>query len=166
MTAPAGFSAPPPPQGPGVHPPFPAPPIEGRGRRLGTSIALAIGAVLLIFGVGLAAVIGIGAVGGKALNEQADAVVADYLDAVRDRNYSDAYDMLCESARSSQSESEFTEQVSGQEPIVDYDLGDVSLVRLTVPVEVRYADGSRAELEAVLEQNTSTGRFEVCSIEE
>ncbi|GAA2560602.1 hypothetical protein GCM10010435_35030 [Winogradskya consettensis] len=149
-----------------MQPPFPAPPIEGRGRRLGTSIALAIGAVLLVLGVGLAAVIGIGAVGGKALNEQADAVVADYLDAVRDRNYSDAYDMLCESARSAQSESDFTEQVSAQEPIVDYDLGDVSLVRLTVPVEVRYANGSRAELEAVLEQNTSTGRFEVCSIEE
>jgi hypothetical protein len=162
-----GSSGPPaPPQGPGVYPPFPAPPVEGRGRRRALGIWLGIGAFLLVAGGGLAAVIGIVSVGSKALDERADAAVSSYLDAVGDRRYDDAYDMLCESARSSESKSAFTERVSGEEPISRYDVGTLDLRTLTVPVDVRYASGSGAQLQAYLEQNTSTGAFEVCSIEE
>ncbi|AGL15137.1 hypothetical protein L083_1627 [Actinoplanes sp. N902-109] len=160
------FQAPPPPRGPGVQPPFPAPPVEGRGRRRAMGLGVGIGAFLLVAGGGLAAVIGILSVGSKALDERADVAVTRYLDAVGDRRYDDAYDLLCQSARSRLSEAEFTRQVAGDEPIAAYDVGELQLPGLTVPVDVRYADGSSARLRAYLEQNTSTGAFEVCSIEE
>ncbi len=149
-----------------MQPPFPAPPVEGRGRRRAIGIWVGIGTFLLVAGGGLAALIGVFTVGGKALDERADVAVSHYLDAVGERRYDDAYDMLCASARARQSEEQFTQSVSGDQPIARYDVGELDLVRLSVPVEVRYADGSSGQLRAYLEQNRSTGAFEVCSLEE
>ncbi|MFI7597412.1 hypothetical protein [Actinoplanes sp. NPDC049681] len=159
-------AAPPPPRGPGVVPPFPAPPVEGRGRRVGLGLGLGAGVLVLVLGGGLAAAIGLVAVATDALNEQADVVVSDYLDAVRDHRYGDAYDMLCQKTKDSQTEAEFTSEVSDDEPIASYDVGDLETIKLSAPVNVTYADGSTARLEAYLQQNRRTGRFEVCSIEE
>ncbi|MEV8508001.1 hypothetical protein AB0368_24725 [Actinoplanes sp. NPDC051475] len=158
--------APPPPQGPGVVPPFPAPPVEGRGRRVGLGVGLGAGVLVLVLGGGLAAAIGLFTVASDALNEQADVVVSDYLDAVRDRRYADAYEMLCQQTKDDQTEAEFTSKVSDDEPIASYDVGDLETIQLSAPVDVTYADGSTGRLEAYLQQNRRTGRFEVCSIEE
>ncbi|WP_306211939.1 hypothetical protein [Actinoplanes sp. RD1] len=164
MTAP---SVSPPPPGPGVQPPFPAPPVEGRGRRVGLGLGLGIGAFVLIGVVGLIALIGFGTVAQSAFNEQADKVVGEYLGALRDGNYSEAYEGLCDSARASVSEPEFTERVKQQPRITAWEVGDISLAtQVTAPVDVTYADGSTARLRANLEQDTSTGGFEVCSLEE
>ncbi|WP_305788753.1 Rv0361 family membrane protein [Symbioplanes lichenis] len=164
MTAPS-FSPPPP--GPGVQPPFPAPPVEGRGRRLGLGWGLGIGAVVLVGVVGLIALIGFGTVAQSAFNEQADKVVGEYLGAVRDGNYAEAYEGLCDSVRASVSESQFTERVQQQPKISSWRVGDINLTGdVTAPVDVTYADGTTDRLRAVLEQDTSTGGFEVCSIGE
>ncbi|MEV4637610.1 hypothetical protein AB0J80_09690 [Actinoplanes sp. NPDC049548] len=158
--------APPPPQGPGVVPPFPAPPVEGRGRRVGLGVGVGAGVLVLVLGGGVAAAVGLATVATSALNEQADVVVGDYFDAVRDKRYGSAYDMLCQETRDRQTEAEFTRQVSAKEPISRYDVGDLNLVDLSTPVDLTYADGSTDRVEAYLTQNRRTGRFEVCSIEE
>ncbi|UQU63505.1 hypothetical protein COUCH_31540 [Couchioplanes caeruleus] len=155
-----------PPSGPGVVPPFPAPPVEGRGRRVGLGLGLGALVLVLVLGGGLAAFIGLTTVATRALNEQADVVVSDYLDAVRDKRYGEAYDMLCQQTRDNETEAEFTSQVSAGEPIASFDVGDVELVQMSAPVDVTYADGSTARLRAYLAQNRRTGGFEVCRVEE
>ena len=157
---------PPPPQGPGVHPPFPAPPIEGRGRRVGLGLGLGAGVLLLVCGGGAAAAAGLTRVVSNAFNEQSQVVVGDYLDALRDREWSQAYDQLCAEARQKETESQFTSRVSAQELITSWDIGPVDLVQFATPVSVTYADGDTAELRAFLGQSRETGGFEVCSLEE
>jgi len=157
---------PPPPPGPGVVPPFPAPPVEGRGVRIG--LGLGIGAVVLVLvcGGGFAAVIGLTRVMGSALNEQADVVVGDYLDALGDGNYADAYDQLCDEAKASETESAFMNRVSSGQRITDYEVGDVDFVQLVAPVDVTYSDGDTAQLRAYLGPDREAGGFRVCSVEE
>jgi hypothetical protein len=161
-----GQQPPPPPQGPGVHPPFPAPPVEGRGRRIGVGLGVGGAVLLLVCGGGGAAAVGLISVMTSALNEQADVVVTDYLESLRDREWSQAYDQLCETAKQEESESEFTSRVSTAELITSWDVGSVDLNGSTAPVTVTYSDGDTAELKAYLEQNRSTGGFEVCSVKE
>jgi hypothetical protein len=160
--------APPPPQGPGVIPPFPAPPTEGRRRRIGMGLGIGAGLLVLICGGGFAAAIGLFTVAGSALNEQAQVVVGDYLDDVKAQRYSEAYDALCDQTRSQVSEAEFTSDAQAAEPIAKYDVGEMDLtaVDLNVPVDVTYQDGRTAHLKAYLGQDQETGRFQVCSVRE
>jgi hypothetical protein len=157
---------PPPPQGPGVFPPFPAPPVEGRGRRLGMGLGIGVAVLVLACGGGVAAATGLVSVMGSALSEQAEVVVGDYFGALKDRHWSQAYDMLCQKEKDAETESEFVRRVSAEEPIADYDVGDVEFVQLSAPVEVTYTNGDTAELRAYLTQNRQTGGFEVCGVEE
>ena len=161
-----GQQPPPPPQGPGVFPPFPAPPVEGRGRRVVVALGLGAGVLVLVLGAGVAAAVGLTRVVSSALNEQADVVVGDYLDALRDREWSQAYDQLCDEAQQKETEAQFTSRVSTEEPITAWDVGNVELVQLSAPVTVTYADGDREDLRAYLGQNRQTGGFEVCRVEE
>jgi hypothetical protein len=154
-----------PPQGPGVHPPFPAPPVEGRGRRIGLSLGVAAGVVVLVCGGGLAALIGLSTTGQQAINERAVAAVRGYLDAVRDGRYDRAYAQLCDRAQRQETASEFRERVSA-DPLTSYQLGEVDPFTMTVPVQATYADGDSADLDAVLVQDTGTGAFEVCELAE
>ncbi|MGW4944644.1 hypothetical protein ACWEOZ_23985 [Actinoplanes sp. NPDC004185] len=161
-----GQQPPPPPQGPGVFPPFPAPPVEGRGRRVGLALGLGAGVLVLVLGAGVAAAAGLMRVMSSALNEQADVVVGDYLEALRDREWSQAYDQLCPQAKEQETEAQFTSRVSTEEPITAWDVGNVELVQLSAPVSVTYSDGDTADLRAYLGQNRQTGGFEVCRVEE
>jgi hypothetical protein len=161
-----GQQPPPPPQGPGVVPPFPAPPVEGRGRRLGLGLGLGALVLLLVCGVGVAGAAGLVRVVGSALDEQADVVVGEYLEALRDREWSQAYNLLCDQSKQEETESEFTSRISTSEPITSWDVGSVDVTRLSAPVSVTYADGDTADLFAHLAQNRQTGGFEVCSVEE
>jgi hypothetical protein len=161
-----GQQPPPPPQGPGVYPPFPAPPVEGRGRRLGLGLGVGAGVLVLVCGGGVAAAVGLGRVMTSALNEQAEVVVGDYLDALRDREWSQAYDQLCDEARQKETEAQFTSRVSTAERITSWEVGNVDLTQLAAPVAVTYADGDTADLRAYLGQDRETGGFEVCRVEE
>jgi hypothetical protein len=161
-----GQQPPPPPQGPGVYPPFPAPPVEGRGRRVGLGLGLGAGVLLLVCGGGAAAAVGLVRVMGSALNEQAEVVVGDYLDALRDREWSQAYDQLCDQAKQEETEAQFTSRVSTAKPITSWDVGAVDLTRLSAPVAVTYSGGDTADLRAYFQQSRETGGFEVCSVEE
>ena len=166
-TAPLAPAPPPPPPGPGVHPPFPAPPTEGRNRRIGTSLGLAGGALVLACGGGVAAAVGLVTVTSRALNEQVHVVVRDYLDDVRAKRYNEAYDEQCQQAKDRESRAEFAGRVAEEDPIASYRIGDISLTSLnqSVPVDVTYADGGTGQLYVSLGQNPQTGRYQVCGVE-
>ncbi|MEU8242125.1 hypothetical protein AB0C07_28060 [Actinoplanes missouriensis] len=157
---------PPPPPGPGVHPPFPAPPVEGRGRRVGLSLGITGGVLLLVCGGGAAAVAGLTAAMDDALNEQVDVVVGRYVQAVQNRDFARSYDLLCPAAQRAESESAYTSRLSATEPFSAYQIGDLDLVYASVPVQLTYPDGRTETVEAELSQNTSTGAFEVCDLGE
>ncbi|MEV6346565.1 hypothetical protein [Actinoplanes sp. NPDC051851] len=157
---------PPPPPGPGVHPPFPAPPVEGRGRRIGLGFGIGGGVVLLVCGGGLAAVIGLGTSLSGSLGERADAAVTDYMDAVQAREFGRAYGLLCAEARAGESSTAYAQRMALTEKVTAYQVGDLDMTTLHVPVDVTYADGDTAHLSARLGQDESTGEFEVCDLGE
>jgi len=155
-----------PPQGPGVQPPFPAPPVEGRGRRIGLGLGIGALVVVLVCGGGVAALIGLGTSMQGALQERADAAVRGYLNAVRDGRYDAAYGKLCDQAQRRETRAEFRSRVAAEQPISSYELGRLNMVNASVPVSVSYADGRTAQLDAYLGQDQDTGEFEVCELAE
>jgi hypothetical protein len=161
---PSGPPAPPP--GPGVHPPFPAPPVEGKGKRIGWGIGIAAGVVVLVCGGGLAALIGVGVSMQGSYQEKAHAAVGGYLNALRDKKYDAAYDLLCDETQQDETAAEFRSKVSSEPGIQTYTMGDFDLVSGSVPVNAVYENGDRAQLEAYLGVDRDTGGFEVCSLGE
>jgi hypothetical protein len=155
-----------PPQGPGVHPPFPAPPVEGRGKRVGWTIGISIGVVLVVCGLGSAALIGALVASQGSSQEHAHAVVSSYLNALRAGKYDDAYNLLCDDAQQSESPGEFRARERTEPVIERYSLGDLDLINAAVPVHATYDDGGTAELEAYLAVDRKTRDYEVCSIGE
>ena len=159
-------AAPPPPPGPGVQPPFPAPPIEGRGRRIGWGLGIGGGLLLLICGGGLALVLGLGTAITRSYDESAHKSAGAYLDALHAKRYDQAYALLCQQAKDDETPSEFRSRVSAMEPIASYRLGDLDIVRRTLPVDATYENGDTAQLEAYFAQNATTGEYEVCDVGE
>src|SRR5689334_13140130 len=97
-TVPTLPPAPPqPPPGPGVQPPFVAPPTDGTRRRRGWAIGLSIGAVVAICALGVAALVGLGFLLVRVVQDEAKATVVSYLSALRDKDYETAYGLLCDS---------------------------------------------------------------------
>ncbi|MGI5214429.1 hypothetical protein [Plantactinospora sp. CA-290183] len=167
---PPGAPVPPPgagtvPPGPGAVPPFAAPPTEGRTVRMWLGLGVAALALLLCCGGGGAALVGLFVSGTEAVNEQAQAVVGDYFDALRREDFGEAYDQLCADAKRRESPREFEERVASEPEIASFQVGDVSVTtELAVPVDVTYTGGGQDNLRAVLDQDGSTGAFKVCAV--
>jgi hypothetical protein len=159
--------APAPPAGPGVTPPFAAPPVEGRNTRLWLGLGAAGLATLLCCGGGLAAGIGLVLTGAQAVNERAQGVVSAYLEDVRAGRYDEAYEALCPTLKRQESAREFSERVSDDPKISQYDVQDVNLStgQIILPVDVRYLGGGGETLNFRLEQDRNSGDFEVCGID-
>ena len=155
-----------PPQGPGVQPPFPAPPVEGRGRRVGLSIGVALGVVVLVCGGGLAAMIGILASSQSSAQEHANLAVSGYLDALRDGKYDKAYDLLCDETQQNESQAEFRRRVSGEPVVRTYTMGKFDMLTFSMPVDATYDNGTSVQLEAYLGSDRTTGAFQVCELGE
>jgi hypothetical protein len=160
------LSPPPPPPGPGVHPPFPAPPVEGRSKRVGTTVGIVAGVLVLVCGVGTIAGAGFLTSVTSALGEQAQVTVGRYLDDLRERDFDGAYQQLCQEARDDESQTDYVARMAASEPFQSYRVGELDLVRSSVPVDLTYPDGDRANVEAELQQSRSTGKFEVCGLRE
>jgi hypothetical protein len=156
------------PAGPGVTPPFAAPPVEGRSTRLWVGLGIGALALLLCGGGGVAALIGLVLTTSKAADEQVRASVGAYFDAVRAKQYDEAYRLLCPPARAAESASAFATRVAAEDPIRTYDVQPVALAStdLNVDVDVVYDNGTQDTVQVQLRQNTSTGRFEVCGVKE
>ncbi|GAA0812697.1 hypothetical protein [Spirilliplanes yamanashiensis] len=155
------------PAGPGVVPPFPAPPTEGRSVRLWAGLGIGALVALLCCGGGTVAAVGLVASSQAAIQERLDANVGDYFDAVRDERWGEAYGLLCDEAQDAESPAEFAARVAEDAPIRSYEVGSIPLTaeELMVPVEVVRADGTTATLDVRLDQDPSTGDFLVCGVE-
>jgi hypothetical protein len=160
-------SVPGPPPGPGVRPPFVAPPTDGMRRRRWLAVGLAGGALLLccvgsLFGAG-----GLLALGSQMVLDEASASVSTYLAAVRDKDYATAYAQLCDGEQANIDEGEFVDMLE-RSPLRSFTVGKAVIEsfgnddRLIVPATLRYADGHADSVRYLLDQDTSTGAFKVC----
>ncbi|MEV4757892.1 hypothetical protein AB0J86_22630 [Micromonospora sp. NPDC049559] len=156
---------PPPPPGPGVAPPFAAPPTEGRSLRLWLGLGAGALAVLLCCGGGGAALVGLVIAGSQAVNEQARAVTGDYFSALRTKNYNKAYGLLCEDQQVRESPSEFERRISAEPEIASYRVQDARVgAEVVVPVDVTFTGGGQELEEVTLVQDGRTGTLEVCGV--
>ncbi|GLI01716.1 hypothetical protein [Phytohabitans aurantiacus] len=155
-----------PPPGPGVTPPFAAPPTEGRSFRLWMALGVAALATVLCCGAGGTALVGLFITGGEAVNEQVQATAGDYFDALREQKFNDAYDLLCDRLRNDETPEQFGARMGREPRITSYSLGDVDLINLTLPADLTYTSGDRDTVRVAMDQDSGSGEFRVCGFEE
>ncbi|SCL38466.1 hypothetical protein GA0070624_6225 [Micromonospora rhizosphaerae] len=153
-----------PPAGPGVAPPFAAPPTEGRRARLWLGLGVGALAVLLCCGGGGAAIVGLAVTNAQAIDEQGRAVTDDYYQALVEKDWSRAYDKLCDDVQRQESRPEFEQRVASEPQISGYRVGRVDTQTLTVPVDVTLTGGGRETQQVTLKSDQQTGGMEVCGV--
>lgn len=159
--------APPPPAGPGVQPPFAAPPVDGDQTR--RWVGLGVGAAALVLCC-IGAVAGLGGLifaGVQAVNEQARVTVEKYLGALSQRKYADAYGLLCDDLQARESADAFARRLGRGPQVAGYTVGEPNIERtpITVPAEVRYDSGQARTLRFTLEQDRDNGQLEICGVD-
>src|SRR6266545_250022 len=162
------------PPGPGVQPPFAAPPVQKEGGTL--ALTLIIGSVVMVLCL-VGGGIGLGSAVYSAFREtdrEAKAAAGQYLDAIREQRYSDAYKMTCKPLRRKVDESEFTATKQRGGRIVDYELAQVEALqdgRLVVPATLQLESGDKTRIGVVMVREVVSGsgkgpraksRFRVC----
>jgi hypothetical protein len=162
----AGITVPPPPPGPGVQPPFVAPPTDGTRQRRWLAIGLAAGFVVLVCIGGLVGLGSLVVLGTQVVRDQASAAVTEYLTAVRDGEYLRAYSMLCDERQARVSEREFVNDNLDGPRVSDFTVGRAELSDdIRVPTTIRYADGTVDTVDFLMAQDSRTGDVEVCGME-
>jgi len=162
---PSVTDSPPVPQGPGVQAPFPAPPAEGGGARLGWGLGIAGAAVVLCCGGGLVAFLGFGVSQVAALNEQAHVVVSEYLGDLRDEKYDDAYKLLCDREQAALTRDRFEARERAREPLHDFTVGQFDINTGKIPVTERYEDGTSGQVIYIFASDPKTAQLEICGRE-
>jgi len=161
------LAVPQPPPGPGVQPPFVAPPTDGSRRRRWIATALIGSAVLVICAGGLVGLGGLVVFGNQMIVDQSKTAVSDHLTAVRDGDYSAAYEQLCDRRKAEVTESQFRDSVTDGPTINSFTVGEPVISRsIVVPATLSYTDGTEESVRYLIEQDTSTGGFEVCGRED
>lgn len=151
-----------PPRGPGVRPPFAAAPTEGSNARLWWGLGTAALALLLCGGGGLAVFIGMIVTGVRAVQDQTQQTVTRYVQALERGKFSDAYELVCDDLRSRYTAEDLEELERDTITSTGFSVGELDINTLTVPVTLDYANGSSREVVYQLDQDTTTGHFEVC----
>jgi hypothetical protein len=159
----SGLVPPPPPPGPGVQPPFVAPPTDGARRRRLTAVWLSIGAVVVLIVAGAVGGVGFVVLASRAISDQAEAAVTEYLGALRDEKFDKAYGLLCEPARAAISGDDFAAAQLRASRVTGFQVGRTVLGSdIIVPATVQRANGSVRSVDFAMRQDTRTGRLEVC----
>jgi len=157
-------TVPPPPPGPGVQPPFVAPPIDGVRQRRWLGLGLAAGVVVVLC---VGAVVGIGALGifgQQMVAERSQAAVSDYLTQLQRREFDKAWNLLCPAEKRRVNTTSFERLWQARPQISTFTVGEATIGNtVVVPAQVDNADGSSAALRFPMEQDSSTGDFQVCS---
>src|SRR5262245_11351369 len=100
-------TAPPPPPGPGVQPPFVAPPTEGTSRRRWIAAGISAGVAVLLCAAGVVGIIGIGVLLYQYARDQAEANVTAYLTALQHDDFEEAYRLQCDRLRATTTRAQF-----------------------------------------------------------
>jgi hypothetical protein len=166
MTVPPGeapnalHGPPPPPPGPGVAPPFAAPPTDRDNKSLW--IGLSAGALLLVLccAGGIGGIVLLSADGGLA-KTQAVQIVDAYLGALIEKDYGGAYNLLCEERTEQLTPAEYRRQVS-RNPIEAYAIGDATIEGEEFAVDVRLKPASGAEQTVVFRVVQERTQLKVC----
>jgi hypothetical protein len=137
------LAAPPPPPGPGVRPPFVAPPTDGLRTRRRIGIISAIVSVLLLCGGVVAGINVLIAAGNATYREQAKELVAEYAGDLNLRQYGAAYRLLCLRDQEAVPQAQFEARYLSR-PVHEWMVHDARLVNGTAMVEAdfRYFDGT------------------------
>jgi len=164
---PAVAEAPAPPRGPGVRPPFVAPPTDGARHRRGMAAVLAIVAAIVCCLGGIAGVVGVVVLGDRAVDEMARTTVADFYQGIMDAKYPSAYRLLCdgERQRSVSSLRKFKDLVEDGPEIVGYEVGELQipdLETLTIGVRLEFKGSDPRQVKLNLAQDMDTGEFRIC----
>ena len=100
----------------------------------------------------------------QAIGEQGRADTSDYYQALVAREWSKAYDTLCDDLRRREPRPEFVRRVATEPQISGYRVGEVDITTLTVPVDVTLAGGRREAQTVTLAPDQQTGGVEVCGV--
>jgi hypothetical protein len=133
--------------GPGVVPPFAAPPREGNRRRMWISLGIGAAVALLCCGGGIVGIVTLAVEGVKAERNEAQAVVAKFMTDWQRQDYPAAYQLVCDDITSSVSLSEFTGQLQ-ETQVESFQVQDpiVQDQAISVPVTVQFTDIAPATL--------------------
>ncbi|MDT5025434.1 MAG: hypothetical protein QOE61_1860 [Micromonosporaceae bacterium] len=159
----SAIAAPEPPPGPGVVPPFVAPPTDGTRQRRWLAVGLAGGAALVLCLGGLFGFGGLLIFGSQMVVQESQTAVTSYLTAIKGRNYDVAYNKMCPAERNQISKGEFEHNLGLQPDISSFAVAQPAVGdQIVVPATINYADGTAQTVQFVVEQDTSTSDFEVC----
>ncbi len=135
--------------GPGVVPPFVAPPREGVKRRRWVGVGIGVAIAVLCCGGGGAGFFGLLVTIKNQRFSDAQSVVTQYMTDKQGGHFAAAYQLLCIEVKREFTLSEFTSEVD-ETPILDFDV-QPAVQRtnnlLVVPVDVDYAAGGQDSLE-------------------
>jgi hypothetical protein len=152
-----------PPPGPGVTPPFTAPPAD-RNRR-GLWIGLGVGAfVLVLCCVGGVTGFGLLLVGtNKQVQTEATRVVRGYLDALETGDYGTAYSHLCSPLKRQVTATEFTAAQESRPRLTAYQIHQPQIGNtIIVPADVRYEDGTSLQRRYELRPESDRQDLRIC----
>lgn len=157
---------PPPPPGPGVQPPFAAPPTDGTRQRRWLAVGLAGGAALVLCVGGLVGLGGVVVLSTQVIRDESVTAVTEFLTAIQDERYGEAYDQLCESAQDQTTRGTFIREQSRGPGITRFTVGEAQLAdAIRVPATINYDDQTVSSVHFVMEQDAQTGAVEVCGEE-
>jgi hypothetical protein len=162
---PVEVAAPPrqaPPTGPGVVPPFAAPPTDGIRRRMWIGLSAGAAALVLCCVGGVGGFIALGATAERARTNAATKVVTDFLTAWEHSDFPGAYQLLCEDTRDQVSLADFTSELSTRQlSSFSLDDPDLSTSVAIVPAQLRFSGGGIDDERYPVTVNNE-GRSEVC----
>lgn len=167
VSGPPGITGPPgPPPGPGVQVPFGAPPSERDRRRMW--IGLGVSAALLVLCCGGGA-LGFGTFvvqTSRSLLRQATSVVTTYLGALRDGDYSTAYNQLCTSLQSNISLGQFRVSQQGLPRVLSFTLDQPQDQgsSIVVGAEVVRESGPQSVTFDLAQQGTTLTALKICRV--
>jgi hypothetical protein len=158
-------AVPAPPPGPGLQPPFVAPPTDGTSQRRWVAAGLTAAAVLICC---LGGIVGLGSLvvlGTRVTQQQAEQAVVDYLTALEQGQWTKAYGLLCDDVRRDTSLDEFTARYADQPRLVSFTVDGLNAVAsgLVVTATLHDADGDTRRADFPLDQ-TADGDYRVCGI--
>ncbi|MBA3490176.1 MAG: hypothetical protein H0T78_11690 [Longispora sp.] len=157
------------PPGPGVRPPFAAPPTQRDQRRIWLGIAAAVTAFALCCGGGIASCVGIGVWLGVEQQAESRSAVTRYLDPLVDGQYSKAYEQQCSTLRDQETSEEYAARVSDRPRLQSYEIGTIATdtsgegaeMATLVDVTLRYELGPQAgQLKVVFD--SADKKYRVC----